>query len=161
MKKIALLSIAFLSLSAFSSTLSEQDKASAQKFITNLEVTKADLLTAAQDSLDRLDKFNELSTIHVIKRNQIRQEHCGFVNMTLGAVMTNIVTSLESSKEALKKIEVTDEEALALRTNLKMLTAKSREAIEGCKDIKESIDSMIAAHIAADNALFVLEKVIK
>jgi hypothetical protein len=152
MKNIILVLAIFTSLSAYSDELIA--------FTTTLEMSRDNLIQLAAETKIRREQFDELGPLSFIKKNQLERENCNVLNSELGFGMNALITSLNQNKVALKKLSVTDVQARAISSGLKAFSANSRMAIEGCKDIEDSMQKIELAKDGIEKAIIELGKLI-
>lgn len=160
MKNIIMGLTLLASISSFASDLTIKDKANLTTFKIIVEVSRDSLKSLSVETSERFAAYSDLGALNLVAKRKIKRESCGSLKATLGSSLLMIATSLEQSEEALKKLEVTDEESSDLESGLGALLSKSIEATESCDNIAKSIKAIEEARVGVDKALVVLEKII-
>jgi hypothetical protein len=159
MKNIIIGLTLLASISSFASEVTIEDKANLTTLKMMVEVSRDSLNSLSVETNERLAAFNRLGPFSLSAKSKIQRENCGKVKATLGSSLLMFATSLEQSKEALKKLDLTDEESSDLESGLRALISKSKEAAENCDNIAKSVNAIEEARVGVDRALVVLEKI--
>ena len=132
--------IAFLSFTAFSvfaSDITPQDKANLTSLKIVIEVSRSSIENLTAETNERLESYESLGSLSLLGRHQMKKENCENINSSLAADLAMISASLEQSKDSLAKLEFSDSELKDFTTGFRALIFKSRDAIDGCKNIKK------------------------
>ncbi|MDD0853997.1 hypothetical protein HBN50_12870 [Halobacteriovorax sp. GB3] len=156
MKKLILFFALLSSIFAQASELTLDEKAS----LWTLKIISESQMEILQDNVKKVQKieeyYNSLGRFSFNKKRKLKAQNCGIIQSSVAANLIMLLSSFEDSKEALKKIDLTDEDHNEFTESFNQFIKSSLYADKKCGDIEKSSDAYERAYLEFKNAFEIL-----
>lgn len=155
----------FISSLGFATELTIEDRAQLATLKMMLEIQEEQIAEVTQEVKTNAVAMSDLGAFSFGEKRQLKAKNCGDIKSVVGANLMMVAVSLEQSKKALSKIEITDEDGKTFQDNFLAYIKGAKAASESCKDVKKSAAQISKAaqslYTATDILVAVLPELIE
>lgn len=156
MKKMILFLTLLSSIFTQASELTLDEKAS----LWTLKIISESQIELLQDNVEKIQSikkyYNNLGRFSFNKKRKLKAENCGIIQSSVAANLIMLLSTFEDSTEALKKIDLTDEDHNEFTESFNQFINSSTYANKKCRDIEKSSDAYERAYLEFKNAFEIL-----
>jgi len=137
MKKLFILCV-LLTSSVYSVEFSIEEKAQLFTLKMMFQMQRTEIVNLVETVRENVQSYSELDFLEFKDKRLLEAKNCGEIKSVIGMNLLMVATALEESKDALGKMEVSDETVTDLSENSFAYIKKFKKASDKCKEVEKS-----------------------